>query len=180
MRALGGMLASLRLTARLQGDMSRVCWPEPATAEVERAEVVFKIDVKPPAPSSPGVLRGNGDKPGPDPLPPHSCGNEGVQQERVDGPSQATFDEAKQVTPFPRAGPAQAVLVYLGAPVVVKDWVAKRLGVQGVDWSASWPWPGLPPRIALQKRAALRFNVRIILLTWVELWGFEPKTSCMP
>jgi hypothetical protein len=99
MRALGGMLASLRLTARLQGDMSRVCWPEPATAEVERAEVVFKIDVKPPAPSSPGVLRGNGDKPGPDPLPSHSCGNEGVQQERVDGPSQATLTKPSRSRP---------------------------------------------------------------------------------
>jgi len=95
--------------------------------------VVFKIDVKPPAPGSPGILRGNGDQPGPDPLPPHSCGGKGVQQERVDGSIPGNVDEANEVRPFPRADPAQAVLVNLGPPVAVQDWVTKRLGVQRVD-----------------------------------------------
>src|ERR1035438_419613 len=36
------------------------------------------------------------------------------------------------------------------------------------------------PRLPLRKRAAHRLSVRIMLLTWVELWGFEPQTSCMP
>ena len=36
------------------------------------------------------------------------------------------------------------------------------------------------PSIAPQKRAAHRFTVRIMPVNWVELWGFEPQTSCMP
>ena len=36
------------------------------------------------------------------------------------------------------------------------------------------------PRIAPQKRVSHRLTVRITFLTCVELWGFEPQTSCMP
>jgi hypothetical protein len=33
---------------------------------------------------------------------------------------------------------------------------------------------------ALQGPGPLGSGVRIMLLSWVELWGFEPQTSCMP
>jgi hypothetical protein len=40
--------------------------------------------------------------------------------------------------------------------------------------------PDLAPRNAPQRVGSHRFKMRIMPLTWVELWGFEPQTSCMP
>jgi hypothetical protein len=84
-------------------------------------------DVKPLAPSSLGVLRGNGDKPGSDLLPPHSCDNEGWQGGTRGPPIPGIVDEASEITPISRADPSHAVLVNLGLPVVVKDLVAESL-----------------------------------------------------
>jgi hypothetical protein len=38
----------------------------------------------------------------------------------------------------------------------------------------------LTPRNAAHRAASHRFSVRITYLTCVDLWGFEPRTSCMP
>jgi hypothetical protein len=38
----------------------------------------------------------------------------------------------------------------------------------------------LAPQNAPQEATAHRFSVRTTFLTCVELWGFEPQTSCMP
>jgi hypothetical protein len=42
------------------------------------------------------------------------------------------------------------------------------------------PGTDLASRNAPRQAAAHRFIVRIMCLTCVELWGFEPQTSCMP
>ena len=42
------------------------------------------------------------------------------------------------------------------------------------------PSARIAPRSAPPGPGVHRLGVRIMLLTWVELWGFEPQTSCMP
>jgi len=47
----------------------------------------------------------------------------------------------------------------------------------GVRWFSSRL---LPYFAAVRGPGPLGSGFRIMLLTWVELWGFEPQTSCMP
>jgi hypothetical protein len=60
--------------------------------------------------------------------------------------------------------------------------VAKALLVQVVTQALRHRWSDdhLPTDLAPQKGNAHRFGVRILYMTWVELSGLEPLTSCMP
>src|ERR1700735_3905796 len=69
---------------------------ESATAEIERAEVVFEVDVQPLASGAAGLRCGEGDKGSPDTLPLRSGGDERVENERVAGAVPGDVDEAEQ------------------------------------------------------------------------------------
>jgi hypothetical protein len=111
----------------------RLARPEPATAEVERAEVVFEVDVEPLAPGGASVFRRDRDEPGSHPLAPYPCCDEGVEDERIDAAVPGNVDEADQVESFPGADLTQTVLVHLSPPVAFEDLVAEALRAQGVE-----------------------------------------------
>ena len=60
--------------------------------------------------------------------------------------------------------------IILGSPQVGKL-TANRLAAK---------MPFKCPSKAVSGSLSHRFCVRIMCMTWVELWGFEPQTSCMP
>lgn len=143
---------------RLQGDEPGIRRPEPARAEVERAEVIVEVDVQPLAPGLARSRRGQGDKPSPGSPPLHPRSDQGVQDERVHGAIPGDVDEADQVIVFPGAHPAQAVPVHLCPPVIVcHDPMAEALGMQRVErLVAETPAPLVSDHPATVRRNARR------------------------
>lgn len=106
------------LTAELQPDEAGIRAGEPASIEVEGAEIVLEIDVEPLASSGTSLVYSKGDQFGPDPASPHSRRHDGVQDERVDGSVPGDVDETHELVSLASTDPAQAMSVHLTPPVV--------------------------------------------------------------
>jgi len=116
-----------------QGDEAGIGGVEPAAAEIERAQMIFEVDVQPLAACRTSAVRGDGHEPCPDPASADPGSRQGVEQEGVDAPVPGNVDEAHQLAVFPRADPAQAVPAYLGQPIILQEPMTKAFSMQGVQ-----------------------------------------------
>src|SRR3984957_2725315 len=91
---------------------------ESATAEVEGPQVLLEVDVQPLAARAARFLDREGHQPGTDAPPPHSGGDHGVEDEGVGATIPGHVDEPGEIPAVPRAGPAEAVAIHLGPPVL--------------------------------------------------------------
>jgi hypothetical protein len=76
------------------------------------------------------LLHGDLDQTGSHALAVQPCCDEGVEDKRMDAAVPGDVDEADKAVSFPRAHPAQAVLVHLTPPVIIQQLVAETLRVQ--------------------------------------------------
>jgi len=131
---MGGHVVLARVCA--QPDEAGVRGPEPAAAEVERAQVVLEVDMQPRAPGRAGLAGGDLHQPGADSVPPQRPGHHGVEDERVHAAVPGHVDEPGQLGTAAGTHPAQAVPVHLRLPVMVGGSAAEAAGVQGLNLGA--------------------------------------------
>ena len=106
---------------------------EAAAAEVERAQMVFEVDVQPLAARRAGTIRGDCYELRSDPAAPDAGRHESVEQEGVDAPVPGDVDEAHQLAVLAGADPAQAVPADLAPPVNVQELMTEAFGMQGIE-----------------------------------------------
>jgi hypothetical protein len=114
--------------------------------------MIFEVNVQPLAARRAGAIRGDGDELCPDPAPADPGGHESVEQEGVDTPVPGNVDEARQLTVFPRADPAQAVPAHLTLPVIIQKPMPEALRMQGIQFGVR---ERAAPRV-IDHRATLR------------------------
>lgn len=106
---------------------------EAAAIEVEPAQVIFEVDVKPLASDSAGFSCRNGYEGGSDPLALYLESHHGVEDEGMRRAIPGDVHETDEGTSIPAADPAEAVLVHQLPPVIIRGSVREGLRVQPVD-----------------------------------------------
>jgi len=118
----------------LQGDEAGVCGFEPAGVEVEGPKMIGEVHVKPFAPGATGFSGSDSDEFGPDPVPPESRDDKGIEHEGMDSAVPRHIDEADEFVALSGADPSKTVAVHLRPPVVRQERMAKALRVQRVEF----------------------------------------------
>src|SRR6266508_3950815 len=118
----------------LQGDEAGVCGFEPAGVEVEGPKMIGEVHVKPFAPGATGFSGSDSDEFGPDPVPPESRDDKGIEHEGMDSAVPRHIDEADEFFALSGADPSKTVAVHLRPPVVRQERMAKALRVQRVEF----------------------------------------------
>ncbi len=126
-----------RVRLALQRDESGIGRAEPAAAEIERAQMIFKVDVQPLAACRAGTVGGDSCELCPDPAAADPGSHESVEQEGVDTPVPGNVDEAHKLAVFPRTDPAEAVPAQLALPVIIQETMTEAFSMQGVQLGVS-------------------------------------------
>lgn len=116
----------------LQSNQTGCRFAEATGIEIERAQVLFEVDVKPFALRGTRFIGCRCDKRCTNSPSLAMPGDHRVQDESMNSPVPDNVDEADQRAVFPRADPAEAVALESCSPVSPRDRVAEAVSVQRI------------------------------------------------